>query len=199
MIRSFAQALARGLERVSGALNVLAIVGAVLAVLVMVYAAGWQVIARYVLSSPPIWTEELSRRAMVWAGMLGASVAFRAGADPVLFPNMVAMRGKLGGLLATLRALGVVIFATPILWYCFFGPNMNIARGFLGRSMSRTAEMIPVSMIWFTAAVPIAFILILIHVAASLSMQATGQAPARAPAEPGTPDSPLPEPLGKTP
>ena len=199
MIRSFAQALARGLERVSGALNVLAIVGAVLAVLVMVYAAGWQVIARYVLSSPPIWTEELSRRAMVWAGMLGASVAFRAGADPVLFPNMVAMRGKLGGLLATLRALGVVIFATPILWYCFFGPNMNIARGFLGRSMSRTAEMIPVSMIWFTAAVPIAFTLILIHVAASLSMQATGQAPAQAPAEPGTPDSPLPEPLGKTP
>lgn len=172
--------LARGLDRVSARLNTLALWGAVLAVLVMVYAAGWQVIARYVLSEPPIWTEELARRAMVWAGMLGASAAFRAGADPVLFPHMTAIRGSLGGALALIRAAGVLLFAGPVLWYCLFGPNMNLARGFLGRSLNRSAEMLDIPMIWFTSAVPLAFTLILLHMAARLALQFTGQLPAPA-------------------
>ena len=172
--------LARGLDRVSATLNTLALWGAVLAVLVMVYAAGWQVIARYLLSDPPIWTEELARRAMVWAGMLGASAAFRAGADPVLFPQMDAVRGFTGGALAAIRALGVLLFAGPVLWYCLFGPNMNMARGFLGRSLGRSAEMLDIPMIWFTSAVPLAFALIVVHLLARLGMQATGQLPAPA-------------------
>lgn len=171
MIRS----LARGLDRVSASLNTLALWAAVLAVLVMVYAAGWQVIARYVLSDPPIWTEELARRAMVWAGMLGASAAFRSGADPVLFPNMTALRGGVGGALALIRALGVLIFAGPVLWYCLFGPNMNLSRGFLGRSLGRSAEMLDIPMIWFTSAVPLALALILLHLFARLALQFTGQ------------------------
>lgn len=166
---------ARGLDRVSSTLNAVAIVGAVLAVLTMVYAASWQVIARYFLSAPPVWTEELARRAMVWAGMLGASVAFRAGADPTLFPQAVLLRGKLGALWTVLRGAGVLLFAVPILWFSIYGPGMNPARGFLGRSLGRTAEMIPIPMIWFTAAVPVAFALILIHLAAKMALSATGQ------------------------
>ncbi|HPD92176.1 MAG TPA: TRAP transporter small permease subunit [Pararhodobacter sp.] len=179
MIRSFA----RGLDRTSAALNTVALLGAVLAVLVMVYAAGWQVIARYILSSPPVWTEELARRAMVWAGMLGASAAFRAGADPVLFPGAATLRGGAGLALALFRAGGVLLFAAPVLWFSLFGPNLNMARGFLGRSLGRTAEMIPLPMIWFTAAVPLAFALILVHLAARLALQATDQLPT----EPNTP------------
>lgn len=172
--------MARGLDRVSALLNAIALWGAVLAVLVMVYAAGWQVIARYILSDPPIWTEEMARRAMVWAGMLGASAAFRAGADPVLFPHVATLRGTAGGALAVVRALGVVLFVAPVLWYCLFGPNMNLARGFLGRSLGRSAEMLDIPMIWFTAAVPVAFALILVHLLARLALQATGQLPAPA-------------------
>ena len=67
--------LARPLDALSLFLFRLALIGAVAAVLVMVFSAGWQVIARYALNAPPIWTEELARRAMVWAGMLGASCA----------------------------------------------------------------------------------------------------------------------------
>ncbi|MFN4098440.1 MAG: TRAP transporter small permease [Pararhodobacter sp.] len=173
MIRS----LARGLDRISVALNAVALWGAVLAVLVMVYAAGWQVIARYILDAPPIWTEELARRAMVWAGMLGASASFRAMADPVLFPQANSVRGALGNLLALIRTAGVLLFAVPVLWYCLFGPNMNMARGFLGRSLGRTAEMIDLPMIFFTAAVPVAFALIVLHLLARLGMQLTGQLP----------------------
>jgi len=167
------RALALALDRLSAALNSIALWGAVLAVLTMVYAAGWQVIARYLLDAPPVWTEELARRAMVWAGMLGASAAFRAGADPTLFPNMLELRGRLGMALALIRAAGVAIFAAPVIWFSLFGPNMNLARGFLGRSLERTAEMIPISMIWFTSAVPLAFALIVIHMLAGLALRLT--------------------------
>ncbi|MCC5987335.1 MAG: TRAP transporter small permease subunit [Pararhodobacter sp.] len=165
--------LARGLDRLSAALNTVALWGAVLAVLVMVFAAGWQVVARYALAAPPVWTEELARRSMVWAGMLGASAAFRAGVDPTLFPQAVLLRGLPGKGLALIRAAGALIFVAPVIWFSLFGPNMNMARGFLGRSLDRTAEMIPLSMIWFTAAVPLAFALIALHVIAALAMRLT--------------------------
>lgn len=165
--------MARGLDRLSATLNTLAIWGAGLAVLVMVLAAGWQVIARYALAAPPVWTEELARRAMIWAGMLGASAAFKAGLDPSMFPQAVQVRGLAGRGLATIRAAGAMLFLLPVLWFSIFGPNMNLARGFIGRSLERTAEMIPVSMIWFTMAVPLGFALIALHVLADLALRLT--------------------------
>jgi len=165
--------LALGLDRLSATLNTLALWGAVLAVLTMVFAAGWQVVARYIFAAPPVWTEELARRAMVWAGMLGASAAFRAGMDPVLNAAALQVRGPAGQGLALIRAAGALVFMTPVIWFSLFGPNMNMARGFLGRSLDRTAEMIPVSMIWFTAAVPLAFALIALHALADLAMRLT--------------------------
>ncbi|WP_417598798.1 TRAP transporter small permease [Pararhodobacter oceanensis] len=166
--------IATGLDRLSATLNTIALWGAVLAVLVMVFAAGWQVIARYVFAAPPIWTEELARRAMVWAGMLGASAAYYARADPSLFPQAAAIKGRLGNILSLIRATGVLMFAVPVIWFSLYGPNMNLARGFLGRSLSRTAEMIPLPMIFFTAAVPLAFALIVLHLTARLAMQLSG-------------------------
>ena len=182
------RALALSLDRFSAALNRIALWGAVLAVLAMAAPAGWQVIARYALDAPPIRTEEAARRAMVWAGMLGASCAFRAGADPTLFPKMREIAGRTGTLLALLRASGVLLFAVPVIWYSVFDARMNPARGFLGRSLARQAEMLDVPMIWFTAAVPLAFVIIVIHTAAALTMRLTGPAaipeteePAKAP------------------
>jgi TRAP-type C4-dicarboxylate transport system permease small subunit len=159
------------LDRISSFLGRVALWGAVLALLVMVFAAGYQVIARYIFHAPPVWTEELARRSMVWAGMLGASVAFRDRSDPNLFPELLGIMGKVGKALGLIRAVGVVIFAFPILYFSVFGPNLSLARGFLGRSLDRSAEMIDLSMIWFTAAVPIAFILIVIHAIAHLAMR----------------------------
>jgi TRAP-type C4-dicarboxylate transport system permease small subunit len=167
--------MARTLDRLSVMLNAAALWVAVLAVLVMVFAAGWQVLARYVLDAPPIWTEELARRAMVWAGMLGASCAFRAGSDPTLFPAMQAVRGAPGMGLALIRGAAVLTFAVPVIWFSLFNARTDISRGFLGRSLNRQAEMLDIPMIWFTAVVPLAFVLILLHLAARLAMQATGQ------------------------
>ena len=169
------KAFARIVDQVSASLHSIALWGAVLAVLVMAMSASWQVFARYLLDAPPVWTEELARRAMVWAGMLGASCAFRMQADPTLFPGMRKIPGRAGLVLALIRAAGVVMFAMPVIWYSLFGAKMNLARGFMGRSLDRQAEMLDVAMIWFTAAVPLAFCLILIHLCADVLMRLTGQ------------------------
>ncbi|MBK0328897.1 TRAP transporter small permease subunit [Rhodobacteraceae bacterium F11138] len=161
------------LDRISAVINRIALWGAVLAVLAMLGAAGWQVIARYLLEAPPIWTEELARRAMVWAGMLGASCAFHAGADPTLFPAARAVAGRAGALLVLIRACGVILFAAPVIWYSIFDARMNPARGFLGRSLNRQAEMLDVPMIWFTSAVPLAFVIIVLHMIAGILMRLT--------------------------
>lgn len=43
----------------------------------MVLAVTWQVVSRYLLSSPSSWTEEVARYLLIWIGMLGAAYAFR--------------------------------------------------------------------------------------------------------------------------
>jgi TRAP-type C4-dicarboxylate transport system permease small subunit len=162
------------LDRLSAGLNAIALWGAILAVAVMVAASGWQVIARYVLAAPPIWTEELARYAMVWAGLLGASCAFRAKADPALFPNMTLVGGGGGALLALIRTAGVVLFIAPVIYFSLFGPGFNAARGYLARLSGRSAETMDVPMVAFGIAIPIAFLLIALHLAAALAVRATG-------------------------
>lgn len=40
----------------------------------------YQVVARYVFSAPPTWSEEVARYAFIWLTFLGSALAFRAGA-----------------------------------------------------------------------------------------------------------------------
>ncbi|SMY09325.1 TRAP transporter small permease [Flavimaricola marinus] len=164
--------LARSLMVLSSRLNAVALWGAVGAVGVMVFSIMWQVVARYVFASPPIWTEELARYAMVWAGMLGASCAFYEHSDPNLFPGARSITGRRGLEFAVLRGIGVLIFAAPVIWFSFIGPNGGFTRGFISRSIARTAEMTGVPMIWFAIAIPTAFVLILIHSIADIAGRA---------------------------
>jgi len=43
-----------------------------------------QIVARYVLSDAPAWTEEAARYAMTWSALLAATCAFHDRVDPVL-------------------------------------------------------------------------------------------------------------------
>lgn len=162
------RAMARTLDRLSWGLHRIALLAALVSVLVLLAAAGWQVIARYFLAQPPAWTEELARFSMVWAGLLGATCAFRLNTDPSLFPQMQATAGAAGKVRAALRGAGVLIFVLPILWYSFFGPGMNPARGYIARLAGRQAETMDLPMTVFGVAIPIAFTLILIHLAAQM-------------------------------
>ena len=53
--------------------------GAVLAVAVMAFSAGYQVVARYVFDAPPVWTEELTRFALLYLAGFGTGLALLSG------------------------------------------------------------------------------------------------------------------------
>lgn len=163
------RAAAQYLDRTSAFLNRLALFGAVLSVGLLVVIAGWQVVARYILAHPPAWTEEMARFMMVWAGLLGASCAFRANADPSLFPAARERTDNVGRVFGVVRAIGALVFITPILWYCVFGLNGQIGSGYMARNAKKLAETVDVPMSVFALAIPIGFGLILIHALAHLA------------------------------
>jgi TRAP-type transport system small permease protein len=166
------RAVASLLNRLSDGLNRAALLGAVLAVAVMLFAAGWQVIARYVLNQPPIWTEELARFSMVWGGLLGATCAFRYRRDPTLFPEALNRTGPAGLVFSLIRASGALCFALPILWFSFFGPSADPARGYLARLAGRQTDTMDLPIVVFGIAIPLAFGLILLHVLADVARAA---------------------------
>lgn len=173
--------MGQGIERLSRALDRLCRWGALAGIVAMVVLIGVQVVARYVLNDPPIWTEEAARYAMVWAGLLGATAAFRERSDPVLM-TIAPFRTRPGRVVAeALRAIATVVFLGPIWYHSVFGPNFDLARGYVGRSSMRAAEAIGLSMSWFTVALPIAITVIFVHLAAALVGRGpTGPAPAPA-------------------
>ena len=63
--------LFRGICHTSTALDRVASVLAGVAIVVLVGAVMLQVVARYMFSQPPAYTEELARYAMIWAGLIG--------------------------------------------------------------------------------------------------------------------------------
>ena len=70
--------------RISGAIDVVASIITSFAIIVLVAAVLLQVVARYIFQQPPPYTEELARYAMIWAGLIGASMAFKRRFDPAL-------------------------------------------------------------------------------------------------------------------
>lgn len=61
---------------------------AVFAVCAMFLTVIVQIVARYVFSSPPVWTEDIARYAMVWTGLLGATLSFKTQSDAVLMQSV---------------------------------------------------------------------------------------------------------------
>lgn len=162
------------LDGLSAFLNRIALWGAVTAVLALVMIAFWQAAARYILDQPPAWTEELARYLMVWAGLLGASCAFRTHADPSLFPDARSRTGPFGRVHAIIRALGAFVFITPILWYSVIGLNGKFSSGYIARNARVTAETLDVPMSAFALAVPVGFGLIMLHLIANLATALSG-------------------------
>jgi len=139
---------------------------AALSLVLMILLLAVQVVARYLFRDPPAWTEEAARYAMVWAGFLGAAMAFRAGSDPVLMKLKQLQHGALALVARLLRDAAVLLFILPVGWYCVFGPNMTLARGFIARSLDRATESLGMSLGWITISLPLALLLILIHLIA---------------------------------
>lgn len=126
--------------------------------LVMFLIVMLQVIARYVFSSPPFWTEELARWLMVWGGLLGASVGFHTRSDPaVIHPPSDDLRRQRIQILC--RFVAAWIFFVPVIFYSW---------PFLLRQVSNPSEGLEVSTAWMVSALPVTAIIICLHALAGL-------------------------------
>ena len=137
---------------------------AVIAVCLMFLTVVVQIIARYVFSSPPVWTEDVARYAMVWTGLLGATLSFKTQSDAVLMqsvfpepPHVLAFFAK------AIQSLAVLTFILPVIYFCFIGLRGGFAKGYLARQSGLTADTLGIPMVWISVAVPLSIIIILIH------------------------------------
>lgn len=144
-------------------------IGAGLFLALMIAAITLQVVARYVFNQPPAWTEEVARYAMVWVGLLGAAVSFKARFDPVLVRLPQALPRPVLKAAALIRATAVTLFLAPILWFSIFGKNMDVTRGFIARHLHLEAETFPLSTVFVAIGVPLFIIVILLHAMARVT------------------------------
>jgi TRAP-type C4-dicarboxylate transport system permease small subunit len=152
-------AVRRFILQISSTLNRVCEQGAIAFFALMLILVAAQVVARYIFRAVPVWTEEAARYCMIWGGMLGATVAFCRDEDPRLVqPPKKGPRFWLE-LASILRALAVVLFLGPVLYY---------SDRFLIRHWHRTADALSISTFWVTVAVPIAVAVIFVHLVARI-------------------------------
>jgi TRAP-type C4-dicarboxylate transport system permease small subunit len=153
-------ALSNGLHRVARA-------AAVLTLCVMFATVMIQVFARYGFSAPPTWTEDVARYMMVWTGLLGATLSFKTRSDAVLLQSVFpAPPAVLGAIAEAVHSLAILTFTLPVVYFCFVGLRGGFAKGYLARQAGLTADTLGIQMVWIAAAVPLALIIILVHLAA---------------------------------
>lgn len=143
-------ALSAGFDRFCGRM-------AMIALLVMLVAILVQIVARYVFAAPPPWTEELARYAMIWAGMLGATMAYYRRADPVLFRMQTDGHPRRALAMQLVEMTALVAFVAPVLYY---------APGFLERHSHRITETLEINSALVVAIVPLSLVVLLVHQAA---------------------------------
>jgi TRAP-type C4-dicarboxylate transport system permease small subunit len=62
-----------------------------------------------------------------------------------------------------IQSAAVLIFILPVIYFCFVGLKGGFAKGYLARQSGLTADTLGIPMVWISLAVPLAMIIILIH------------------------------------
>ena len=122
----------------------------ILLMLSLVGAVLWQVISRYVFTSPSSWTEELARFLLIWIALLGGVYAFRTGMHLGLDILPKKLSGRSGRVLKLFTLLMVLLFSATVL--VTGGANLVILTwelrqysAVLGLPMALVYTVIPVS------------------------------------------------------
>jgi len=156
-------------NRISDYLNRTCRVAAVGFLAAMTLLVLFQVAARYVFQSVPVWTEEVARWCMVWGCLLGATVAFRADSDPRLFqPPLRGSRLWVCGAF-WVRTATTVLFLGPVLWH---------SDRYIARMMGRTAETLEIPLGYVSLIIPVMVAVIFVHLAARVVTSKGGVEPA---------------------
>ena len=117
----------------------------------------WQVVSRFVLSQPSTWTEEVMRRLLIWAVMLGVVVAFRRGALVSVDLMLRSAKGRWQTVVRSVITGVSLTFLSVLLW---FGVNL------VSRVRFQTFASMEISMGWAYAALPVGAALALVAVLA---------------------------------
>lgn len=124
-----------------------AVTGLACALLVTVCVLGlYQVVTRFVLAEPSAWTEEVTRRLLIWMVLLGCAAAFRHGALVTVDLLYNATRGPGRRALQRLITAASLAFLAVVLW---FGVDIT------WRIRYQTFASIDVSIAWAYAALPV--------------------------------------------
>ena len=90
---------------------------AMFAVCLMFATVVVQIIARYVFFSPPVWTEDVARYAMVWTGLLGATLSFKTQSDAVLMESVFPKPPHIMSIFAkSFQSAAVLTFILPVIY-----------------------------------------------------------------------------------
>jgi TRAP-type C4-dicarboxylate transport system permease small subunit len=82
---------------------------------VLVTAVSWQVISRYIFTSPSSWTEEVARFLLIWIGVLGAAYAFRMGVHLGLDVLPKKLSGAAATMLKIFTLMLIMLFSIAVL------------------------------------------------------------------------------------
>jgi TRAP-type C4-dicarboxylate transport system permease small subunit len=117
----------------------------------------WQVISRYVLGQPAIFTEETSRFAVIWLSLLGT--AYACGRMEHMAYEMLAERLKGPALLQHMRAIAALVLAFAAAVFVYGGTKL-VLRAAEFEQLSATLE---VPMAWVYSCIPLSGVCIVFY------------------------------------
>ncbi|NSX53544.1 TRAP transporter small permease [Parasulfitobacter algicola] len=117
----------------------------------------FQVITRFVFSSPSTWSEVITRSAMIWSVFLGVAVAFRHGAMIAVEVIQRLLPPRLGLILFLISNTLSIIFFAILFWQ---GWAMT------KRVVNQKLAALDVSIAWVYAALPVGSVFIIIAILA---------------------------------
>lgn len=115
----------------------------------------WQVITRYLLSQPSVWSEELASYGFAWATMLGAAYVFGKRDHMNVDVVVVSLSLKMQKILAIFSEVLILIFAVTILIY---GGIQNTLL-----TIEQLSSSLPVTMGYLYSIVPISGVFVVIY------------------------------------
>lgn len=116
------------------------------ALAIAVGASFWQVLGRFVFEAPSVWSEALTRLALVWMVLLGCSVALRRGAFVAIDLAKVLTSGRVRRSIELVTLLSCLTLFATLFWF-----------GWEVASRVRFQQMagLNISMSWGYAALPV--------------------------------------------
>ncbi len=133
---------------------------------VLIIVTFTQVVCRFVLQVPAVWTEEVARMSFVWLIFLGAAIAVKEGTHLTLDMVTAAMPPRMRTLMQY-WVLGLILVLSGVIFYAGYSYCM--------RSMGKTAVTLPIPSNCVYAAVPIAAALMIFFAVEHLVNKATGR------------------------